>query len=187
MSELNFLDEMLQEIEAKEEQMQLAHVDMVLKEISSLNSDIARILSQAEDEKQIIQDWAIQKSAKLNEHAEWLTKKLEAFMSEQESSVRTIDLAHGQLLLRKQTEKLVIENLDQFLLNDNLSQLTTVTPEVVKPDLTKIKAFYKMTKKIPLGTTLVESSDKFSIKLKQNGGTNGTSKNGIGSEQTDED
>jgi phage host-nuclease inhibitor protein Gam len=174
MHEPNFIDEMLQEIEVKEEQMQLAHVDMVLKEICSLNSEIARILSQAEEEKQIIQEWAIQRSAKLYERADWLTKKLEAFMNEQDPTLRTIDLAHGQLLRRKQVEKIVVEDLEQFLQNNNLAELTTTSPEVIKPDLAKIKAFYKMTKKIPFGTSLVESTDKFSIKLKNGGINNGT-------------
>ncbi|MCX6170945.1 MAG: host-nuclease inhibitor Gam family protein [Ignavibacteriales bacterium] len=183
--ENNFLDELLLEVEAKEQQMELSHVDLVLKEISSLNSDISKILSQLEEERQIISDWALKRSSKLNERAEWLTKKLEAFMNEQEPGVRTIDLAHGQLLRRKQVEKIVVEDLEQFLQNNNLSDLTTTSPEVVKPDLTKIKQYYKMTKKIPLGTSLVESTDKFSIKLK--GGVNGTSKNGTGSEQADED
>ena len=186
MIESNFIDEMLQEIEAKEQQMQLAHADIVLKEISSLNADITRILAQSEEEKKIIEDWAIHKCARINERVEWLTKKLEVFMNQQEASVRTIDLAHGQLLRRKQVQKIVVENLEQFLLNKNLSDLTNTTPEVVKPDLAKIKAYYKMTRKIPLGTSLVESKDKFSIKLK-NGDSNGATKDGIGSEQTDED
>lgn len=179
----NFLDELLLEVEQKEKSLELAHADMILKEISSINSEISKILSQAEEEKQIITDWSIQRSAKLNERAEWLTRKLEALMYEQEPSVRTIDLAHGQLLRRKQVEKISVDDLDTFLLNQNLSQLTSVTPEVVKPDLTKIKSFFKMTGKIPQGCSLVESTDKFSIKLK--GGVNGTSKNGIGSEQAD--
>jgi hypothetical protein len=183
--ERNFIDEMLLEIEEKEQQMELAHADMLLKEISSLQSAISKILEQAEEEKQIIHEWALQRSAKLTERAEWLTKKLEAFMNEQEASVRTIDLAHGQLLRRKQVEKISVDDLNTFLLNPYLSQLTTTTPEVVKPDLNKIKAFYKMTRKIPEGCRLQESSDKFSIKLK--GGVNGTSKNGTGSQQTDED
>lgn len=186
MNEVNFLDLLLEEVEAKEEQMQLAHVDMVLKEISSLNSEIARILSQAEEEKQIITDWALVRSAKMNDRIDYLSKKLELFMNEQEQSVRTIDLAHGQLLRRKQAEKIVVENLDQFLLNKNLAELTSTKPEIVQPDMNKIKAYFKMTKgKIPLGCSLVESTDKFSIKLK--GGVNGTSKNGTGSEQADTD
>ncbi|NJD23313.1 MAG: hypothetical protein FIA82_11690 [Melioribacter sp.] len=122
----NFLNELLLEVEQKEKQMELAQVDMILKEISSLNSDIAKILSQAEEEKQIMCEWAIQRSAKLNERVDWLSKKLEAFMNEQEPSVRTIDLAHGQLLRRKQVEKISVGNLETFLLNKNLSQLTSI-------------------------------------------------------------
>lgn len=104
--ESNFIDEMLLEIEEKEQQMELAHADMVLKEISSLQSGISKILEQAEEEKLIIHEWAIQRSAKLTDRVEWLTKKLEAFMNEQEASVRTIDLAHGQLLDLKEVEKI---------------------------------------------------------------------------------
>jgi hypothetical protein len=188
MEDKNFLDELLEEVEAKEEKMQLVHVDLVLKEISSLNAEIAKILSQAEEEKQIILDWALQRSSKLNDKVNWLTEKLEAFMNEQDPSIRTISLAYGQLLRRKQAEKLVVDNLEQFLQNNNLSDLTTTSPEVIKPDIAKIKSFYKMTGgKLPLGISLVESKDKFSIKLK-NGGTNGTTTQaGIGSEQADTD
>ena len=183
--ENNFLDQLLLEVEEKEKKLELIHVDLVLKEISSLDAEISRILAQAEEERQIITDWSIGRSAKLNERIEWLTRKLEAFMNEQDSSVRTIDLAYGQLLRRKQIEKLIVENLELFMQNKNLAELTSVTPEVLKPDLAKIKAFYKMSKKVPQGCILVESKDKFSIKLK--GGVYGTSKDGIGSQQTDED
>ncbi|MBX3009769.1 MAG: host-nuclease inhibitor Gam family protein [Melioribacteraceae bacterium] len=185
MKEDNFLDELLIEVEEKEQKLQLAHVDMVLREISNLSGEISKTMLQAEEEKRIIEEWALSKSSKLNDRVEWLTKKLEVFMNEQETSVRTIDLAHGQLLRRKQIEKLIVEDLDSFLLNPNLSQLTSITPEVVKPDLGKIKAFYKMSGKVPQGCALIESADKFSIKLK--GGVNGTSKNGTGSQQTNED
>jgi len=185
MEEINFIDEMLAEIEAKEEQMQLAHVDMVLKEIGSLNTSIEKIFFQAEEEKAIITEWAIQRNAKLQDRAELLTKKLELFMSEQDPATRTIDLPNGQLLRRKQVQKLVVEDLVMFMENSNLSQLTTTAPEVVKPDLSKIKTFYKMSGKVPKGCSLVESTDKFSIKLK--GGVNGTSKNGTTGQSTDED
>lgn len=182
----NFIDEMLQEIEAKEEQLQLAHVDMVLKEISTLTADIQKILIQADEEKKIITDWAIGRSAKMQNRIDWLTGKLEAFMGEQEPSVRTIDLANGKLLKRKQIEKLVVDNIEEFLKNQNLYQLTQTQPETIKPDLKKIKEFYTMTGKIPLGTSLIESKDKFSIELK-NGGIDGTSKNGTAGQSSDED
>lgn len=188
MEDKNFLDELLEEVAAKEEKMQLVHVDLVLKEISSLNAEIAKILSQAEEEKQIILDWALQRSLKLNDKVEFLSKKLESFMNEQEPTIRTIDLPNGQLLRRKQAEKLVVEDLDQFMQNSNLSDLTSTSPEIIKPDIAKIKSFYKMTGgKLPQGVSIVESKDKFSIKLK-NGDKNGTTtQDGIGSEQADTD
>jgi len=72
--------------------------------------------------------------------------------------------------------------------NKNLSQLTCPQPEIIKPDLAKIKAFYKMSGKVPQGCTLIESTDKFSIKLKQNGVLkNGASKTRTRGEQPDED
>ena len=185
--ELNFLDELLLEVEAKEQKLQLAHVDMVLKEISDLNSDISRIFTQAEEERRIITEWAISRTAKLNDRVDWLTQKLQAFMDTEYPAARTVDLAHGQLLRRKQVGKLVVENLEEFMKNNNLSELTSISPEVIRPDLAKIKAFYKMSRKIPLGTTLIESTDKFSIKLKDGGKCGTTSKDGTGSEQTDED
>jgi len=171
--ENSFIDEMLLEIEANEEKMQLKHADFLLKEIAGLNSEISKILKQAEEEKALIEEWSISRSSKLNDRVEWLTRKLQAFMDQEYPETRSLDLAHGQLLRRKQIEKIVVEDLELFMQNNNLSDLITTSPEVIKPDLKKIKAFYQMSKKIPLGTSLVESTDKFSIKIK-NGETNGT-------------
>ena len=59
-------------------------------------------------------------------------------------------------------------------------------PEIVKPNLNKIKAYYKMTQKVPQGTKLIEGKEKFSIKLKQNGEEeNGKEEAGAGTKQTD--
>ena len=188
MTEPNFIDEMLQEILQKELRMELAHVDAVLMEIGSITSQIEKNFQQAEQEKQIISDWALKRNSTLQERVDWLSLKLEAYMNEQEPSIRTIDLAHGLLQRRKSVEKIAIDDLQKFMENPNLSQLTTTAPEVIKPDLTKIKTFFKMTGKIPIGTTLIESKDKFSIKLKQNGEIkDGTTKVGVRGEQADAD
>jgi len=40
-------------------------------------------------------------------------------MKEQDPATRTIDLCYGQLLQRKQVEKIVVDNLEQFMLNNN--------------------------------------------------------------------
>jgi translation initiation factor 2 alpha subunit (eIF-2alpha) len=55
--------------------------------------------------------------------------------------------------------------MEVFLANAN-SQMVTVVPETVKPDLTKIKAFIKMTTRIPHGVNVIEGAEKFSLTLR---------------------
>lgn len=55
--------------------------------------------------------------------------------------------------------------MEVFLANAN-SQMVNVVPETVKPDLTKIKAFIKMTTKVPQGVNVIEGSEKFSLTLR---------------------
>jgi hypothetical protein len=61
----------------------------------------------------------------------------------------------------------------------------TLQPEMVKPNLTKIKAFYKMTLKVPLGTKLIEGEEKFNIKIKEIE-ENGKEETRVGVKQTNE-
>ena len=88
---------------------------------------------------------------------------------EEQGDAKTIDLANGKLLKRKQPTKVEITSMDEFLQNDNLYQLGTSQPETIKPNLNMIKAFINMTKKIPQGVKVIEGSEKFSIKLKKHG------------------
>ena len=44
--------------------------------------------------------------------------------------------------VRKQPNKIEIENMDKFMLNADSSMLTVI-PETVRADLNKIKAYYK--------------------------------------------
>ncbi len=165
---------MLQEIEAKEQKLQLSQIDAILIEITNLQAEIEKNFNQANEEKKIIEDWALQRNIKLQNKVEWLTRKLEVFMNEQDEKTRTIDLPHGQLLRRKTIDKLDITDLQLFLSNKNIADLSDVKPEEVIPNKNKIKKFYKMTRKIPAGVELIEGGkDKFSIKLKNGGNNNG--------------
>lgn len=161
-----FLDELLEEIEFRERKMNEAYADLVLSEIRDLETAITKTFSTAEQEKQIIQEWAIKKSTKLTERKEWLERKLEYYLLEQ--GVKTIDLPNGRIQKRKTPERIEIVDLDLFL-SKATEDLLSVTPQTYKPDLTKIKNFYQMTKKVPAGTRLIESTEKFSVKVKHNG------------------
>ena len=161
----NFLDELLEEVEAKEVSLHLAHVDLVLGEISNLEEQIAKNFEETEKEKAILDDWTLRKNSKLQERIDWMSRKLEAFMREQGDDVKTIEVCNGKLLRRKQPNKIEIIDMDKFMSNNNLYQLGTLQPEILKPNLNMIKAFINSTKRLPLGVRVVEGTEKFSIKL----------------------
>ena len=161
----NFLDELLEQVEAKEKSLHLAHVDLVLGEISNLEEQIAKNFDETEKEKAILDDWTLRKNSKLQERIDWMSRKLEAFMREQGDDVKTIEVCNGKLLRRKQPNKIEIVDMDKFMTNNNLYQLGTLQPEILKPNLNMIKAFINSTKRLPLGVRVVEGTEKFSIKL----------------------
>ena len=162
-----FLDELLEQAEAKEITLHLAHVDLVLAEISNLEEQILKNFEQTEHEKKILDEWTIRKNSKLQDRISWMTMKLESFMKSQGDSVKTIDLPNGKLLRRKQPDKIEIADIDKFMLRAD-SQLLTVIPEMVKPNLKKIMAYYKRRLILPEGTKLIIGEEKFSIKLNNN-------------------
>jgi len=178
----NFLEELLDEAEKREKSLHASHIDLVLSELSKLEVDIEKNFTQAEAEKKIIDDWTLKRNSKIQDKIDWMTKKLEMFMKEQGEEVKTIDLPNGKLLIRKQPDKIQIENMEEFMLNANSSMLT-VLPETVRPDLRKVMTQYKRSLVPPVGTKLVIGEDKFSIKLRNNKeAENGTPQAGAGIE-----
>lgn len=184
----NFLDELLEEVEAKEVILHLAHIDLILAEMKSMEVLIQKNFEQTEKEIEILNEWTLRKNSKLQDRIDWMSKKLESYMREQGDDVKTIDLPNGKLLRRKQPDKIQIENMDEFMFNADASMLT-VNPESVRPDLRKVMAFYKRRLIPPVGTKLVVGEEKFSIKLNNNekeqedNGT--TSETGVGDKQAD--
>jgi Bacteriophage Mu Gam like protein len=183
--EKTFLDELLEEVEAKEVTLHLAHIDLILAEMKNMEDLISKNFEQTEKEIQILNEWTLRKNSKLQDRIDFMSKKLEAYMREQEG-VKTIDLPNGKLLRRKQPDKIQIENFDEFMLNADASMLT-VNPESVRPDLRKVMAYYKRRLIPPVGTKVVVGEEKFSIKLNNNkkeqedNGT--TSETGAGNKQ----
>lgn len=158
----NFLDELLEEVESKEKSEQLAYYDLALKEISALQTEISSIFSQSDREVEIIKSWALTKASKLQERVDFLSLKLESFIRSE--GKKTIELPRGTLKLRKSPDRAEITNLSLFL-ESATSELLTVIPEQVKPDLIKIKAFIKLSGRIPRGVTITEGKEEFTYKL----------------------
>ena len=162
----DLIEELLQEAEEDEKRLHLAHVDLMLSELKRIELEVSSNFMQAEEEKQIIDDWAISKNVKLQEKSDRIVNQLKLFMQLQGEEVKTIDLPNGKLLKRKTPDKIEIVDLEKFLTNADKS-MVTLQPEIVKPNLNKIKAYYKMTLKLPIGTKLIEGEEKFNIKLNE--------------------
>ena len=80
--EVNFLDELLQEAEAKEEKLSMEYADLMLIEISQLEKQIQTNFEQAAREREIIRNWALMRNSKLASKIEFLSMKLEVFIKE---------------------------------------------------------------------------------------------------------
>lgn len=178
------MSDLIEELFAQDEsKLHLAHIDLMLSEMRKLEESISSNFNQSEEEKKIIDEWAINKNVKLQEKADRIKSFLKLFLESQDAEVKTIDLPNGKLTRRKGSDKILIVDMEKFLQNANKSMFT-LQPEMVKPNLTKIKAFYKMTQKVPLGTELIEGEEKFNIKL--NEVNNGKEETGVGTKQANE-
>jgi hypothetical protein len=162
MKEVNFLDELLQEAESKEMYQTEAYYDLILLNIKNLQGQIANNFAEAEKEINLINNWTLTRNSLLNERALVLERKLEAFIREQK--VKTIELPNGTLRMRKQIDKVEIEDLELFLRHAR-PEVLSIIPEQVKPDLSKLKAFIK-TRPVPAGVKVIEGKVEFSFKLR---------------------
>lgn len=163
MAETNFLDELLLEAEAKEQKQTLSYYDLVVMEIARLEDEIAGNFNNADEEAEIIKSWALRRNAVLQEKENFLKLKLEAFIREE--GKKTIDLPHGTLKIRKIPDKVEIADMEVFLANAK-SEIITIIPEAVKPDLTKIKTYIKNTGRVPQGVNVIEGKDEFKLTIK---------------------
>ena len=159
-----FIDDILQEVEAKEQKDALAYYDLVIAEIARIEDDISEVNSNCDKEVELIKEWALNRNVKLQERIDFLKLKLEAFIREQ--GKKTIDLPHGTLKLRRSPDKVEVSNLDLFLANAN-KDMVTIIPEQIKPSLSAIKKWIKMTAKTPEGVTIIEGKDTFTLKIKE--------------------
>ena len=161
----NFLSALLAESEAHEEKQTAAYFDLIIMEVAKIDNQISANFTECDREIEIIRQWTLKRNSTLQERSNLLKLKLESFIRTE--GKRTIDLPHGELKIRKLVDKIEIADMEVFLANAD-SQMVTVVPETVKPDLTKIKSWIKMTTKIPAGVNLIEGSEKFSLTLRNN-------------------
>lgn len=160
MEDKNFLDELLEEAEAKEMQNTEAFMDLVLLEIKKLNDKISHNFSATEREIDLIKSWVIKQNTALEERKKFLERKLEAFIKER--GEKTISLPNGELKFHKKPDKVEITDMDAFLAKASHELLIEV-PSSYKPNLTNIKKWIKA--KPIAGVTLIEGKQEFTYKL----------------------
>lgn len=159
--EMNFLDELLQEVEQKEVERDEAYFDLLLLQIKQINNQISYNFSQAEKECSMINNFVLQKNAQLQEKVRWLELKLEGFIRER--GVKSIPLTNGTLKMHKKPDRVEVEDLELFLKNAR-KELVTVIPEQLKPNLAAVKNFVK-TRPTPIGIKVIEGQVEFSYSL----------------------
>lgn len=177
-----FIDELVREAEEKEQKLNRELADLMLLEIRNLQEEIERVFDQAEKERTIIKNWAITKNSKLANRIEWISKKLELFLKEE--NIKTLELAFGSLRFRKQPDRVEILDNELFL-NNATSSMLMIVPETAKADLNKIKAFIKISGRTPDGCEVIPGEIKFSYSINNNKEieVNGTKETGAGGKQ----
>ena len=186
INESNFMDDLLREAEENDQRLMGVQIDLLVLQIIELQKQIEKNFDQAEKEIEIIRNWSLERNSKLQERISFIEGKLESYMREQaEQGIRSEDLPHAILKIRKQPDKAEVIDLEVFLANAN-GDLVTVVPESVKPNLNAVKAYVKRTGgKLPAGCRLIEGKEEFSYKIKEN--DNGRAKEvRVGTEQADE-
>ena len=163
MTDVNFLEELLDQAEKKELAQTEAYYDLLLSEILKMQNQIEQNFTEAEKEIEIINKFILKKNSVLDDKIKFLEKKLEAFIKER--GEKTIELANGILKMHKKPDRVEVSDLELFLKNARKDMLSVV-PEQLKPDLNKIKALVKG-HTIPAGVTVIPGEIEFSYKIKK--------------------
>ena len=175
----DFLEELIKEAENNEVKQTLAYYDLLMLELQKLQSEIENNFSEAEHEINIIKQWSLLRNSKFNGKIEWIEKKLEAYIREENK--KTIEMPHGILKMHKKPDKVEISDLELFLKHAK-PEMLTVVPEQIKPDMNKIKAYMKIRQK-PLGITVTEGKEEFSYKIRKEEENAGEKEAGASAEQ----
>ena len=176
--EKSFIEQLIEEAEAKDKKLEQAQLDLILIEIRKLEESVEKNFDTAAQEREIIKQWALERNTMLQSRIDWLSRKLELYLREE--NLKTLDLPNGIIRIRKQPEKVIIVDEETFF-KKATSALLNIIPESAKPDLLKIRSFIKKTGRIPEGVELQSTQENFSYTIKRN--NNGKEKTGTSNQQ----
>ena len=104
--ETNFIDELIRESEERDKKLEHSHLDLILIEIRKLEDEVEKNFDTAAQEREIIKNWALERNSMLSSRIEWLSRKLELYLKEED--LKTLDLPNGIIRIRKQPEKISV-------------------------------------------------------------------------------
>jgi hypothetical protein len=189
---MNFMDELLAEVEEKEEKRKLEldrlRADQLLTAIGTLEQRADEINGLADSEIKLIEEYRSVELTKVQKKISWLAWNLEQYI--RSSGEKTINLPHGTIKLRLGRDKITVVELHEFLDDTSNQKFLKVIPESYQPDISAIHEYIKSTGDIPSGVELKPAETKFSYTTIRSNG-NGKDKQqpadeiGVGIESTD--
>jgi hypothetical protein len=174
-----FMDELLAEVDAKQEQQKLEldrlKADQLMMAVAKLDAQIEDVNKLCDDEIKLIEQYRQSEVERIEKKRSWLLFNLEGFARQQmeQTNEKTMRLPHGTLALRKGRDKIEITEMSVFLKVAFRYGLLRTTPEEHVPDMSALAAYVKRTGEIPVGTKLIPGTVNFSYTI-ANGGNNGT-------------
>jgi len=173
---VQWLDEMLAELEGQETQRKLEFdklkADQALGAIGKLEADMAAVNKLADDEIKLIENYRTAELERIEKKRSWLLLNLEAFIRKhtEETGDKSLRLPHGSIGLRKSRDRVEISNPELFEKAGLRLGLFRTIDAKTEPDLQAVSAAIKIQKSIP-GVTIIPGSVNFHYSI--NGGNNG--------------
>ena len=130
--------------------------DGVLWELGCIETELQQIQAMADEATQRIAQWRASEHDRLQRRIDFWSQVQAAFLQRQ--GCRTLRLPHGQLRLRRQPDRITVEDASAL----TPSFLRTV-PAKQLPDLKKIRAHVGATGQVPPGVRVESQPDKLSF------------------------
>ena len=161
---MNFMDELLLEVEKAEEKRKIEldrlRADQLLTVISKFEDQAKGINELADSEVILIEEYRKSELSKLNKKISWLAWNLEQFI--RSSNEKTINLPHGSIKLRLGRDKVSVVELQRFLDSPTNQRFLKIIPESYEPDIQAIHEYIKQAGHIPDGIDMKPAEAKFS-------------------------
>lgn len=169
---MNFLDELLAEVEEKQAAHKLEcdrlKADQLLQLAAKLEDELAGVNKLADDEVALIEGYRQSETARLQRKLDFIAWQLQQFA--QGTGEKTIRLVRGVLKMRQGRDRCEISDESAFLKVAGRLGLLRTVPAESKPDLTSLVSYVKRTGEVPPGVNYIPGQVRFSYSLTRNGG-----------------